>query len=67
MYLLILFIQEKNPALFKKINRFEELLVTTDQVVQLRGHSEEVDFSKDEGKCRKLLEQLLSFIEENKE
>ena len=67
MYLLVLFVQEKNPALFKKINKFEELLAVTDQVVELRGHSEEADFSKDEEKCRKLLDQLLSFINENKE
>ena len=64
---MVLFVQEKNPALFKKINKFEELLAVTDQVVELRGHSEEADFSKDEEKCRKLLDQLLSFINENKE
>lgn len=63
MYLTILFIQDKDPALFKKIKDFDGLLEVTDQVVSKRGHSELADFSNNEEECRELLEKLLTFIQ----
>jgi hypothetical protein len=63
MYLTILFIQDKDPALFKKIKDFDVLLEVTDRVVSMRGHSELADFSNNEEECRELLEKLLTFIQ----
>ena len=63
MYLTILFIQDKDPALFKKIKDFDVLLEVTDRVVSMRGHSELADFSNNEEECKELLIKLLTFIQ----
>ena len=63
MYLIILFIQDKDPALFKKIRDFDGLLEVTDQVVNKRGHSELADFSNNEEEYKELLIKLLTFIQ----
>lgn len=63
MYLTILLIQDKDPALFKKIKDFDVLLEVTDRVVSMRGHSELADFSNNEEECKELLIKLLTFIQ----